>query len=111
VAKAGVHWYLDFDAQTAEQSLRRALELSPNLEAALIHFSWLMAELGQTEPALDAAQRAIVADPFITAAHQALGQAYFLNRELELARKPFNTALSLDRGDPGLYSYFNCRMA
>ena len=105
VAKAAVHWYLDFDAQSAEQSLRRALQLSPNLAPALIHFSWLMSELGQTESALDAAQRAILIDPFVPAAHQALGQVYFLNREFDLARKPFDTALSLDRGDPGFSSY------
>ena len=105
VAKAAVHWYIDFDAQSAEQSLRHALKLNPGMHQALIHFSWLMAELGQAAVAVDAAQKAIAIDPFAPAGHQALGQAYFLNREFELARKPFETALSLDRGDPGFYSY------
>jgi TolB-like protein/Flp pilus assembly protein TadD len=105
VAKGAVHWYLDFDARSSGQSLKRALELNPTMVRALTHYSWLMGELGQTSAAVEAAKKALAADPFSASAHQALGQAHYLGRQFGLARKPFETALSLYRGDPSLYGY------
>jgi adenylate cyclase len=105
VAKGGTYWYLDFNARTAIAALEEALEINPADTRALIHHSWLMSESGSFDKALDSARRAIRADPFNNAAHQALGQAHYLARDFEAALDPLLEAVELDPADPSFYVY------
>jgi TolB-like protein/Flp pilus assembly protein TadD len=105
VAKGGTFWYLQFEAQTAIQALEKALEINPADTRALIHHSWLMSESGMHEKALDSARRAILADPFSSAAQQALGQAYYLARDFQSSLAPLLEAVNLSPGDPSYLIY------
>jgi adenylate cyclase len=105
VAKGGTYWYLDFNASTAIAALEDALEINPADTRALIHHSWLMSESGIFDKALDSARRAVHADPFNNAAHQALGQAFYLARDFESALDPLLNAVELDPADPSFYIY------
>jgi TolB-like protein/Flp pilus assembly protein TadD len=105
VAKGGTYWYLDFNARTAIDALEDALEINPADTRALIHHSWLTSESGSFDKALESARRAIRSDPFNNAAHQALGQAFYLARDFEAALGPFLKAVELDPADPSFYIY------
>jgi TolB-like protein/Flp pilus assembly protein TadD len=105
VAKGGTYWYLDFNASTAIAALEDALEINPADTRALIHHSWLMSESGIFDKALESAHRAVHADPFNNAAHQALGQAFYLARDFETALDPLLKAVELDPADPSFYIY------
>ena len=105
VAKGGTYWYLDFNARTAIAALEDALEINPADTRALVHHSWLMSESGFIGPALESARRAVHADPFNNAAHQALGQAFYLARDFESALDPLLNAVELDPADPSFYIY------
>lgn len=105
VAKASVYWYLDYDASAAENSLRRALELNPEMARAQIHYSWLLGELGRFEEARQYALKAIASEPFATQSQVTLGQLLFLDRDFGGAERQYRAAMALDPGDPTNHLY------
>lgn len=105
VARAGVYWYLEFDASTAKSALQQALTINPADTRALIHDAWWMSESGEHERAIRSGRKAVDSDPFNNAAQQALGQALYLVRDFEASLEPLLEAVRLDPGDPSFYVY------
>lgn len=92
VVKGAMYWYLHFNVKTAINALEQALEINSTDTRALIHYSWLMSESGLHVEALESGRRAVESDPFNNAAQQALGQAYYLNRNFEASLEAFHLA-------------------
>lgn len=105
VALGSVRYYLDFDTKAAESEYLRALELNGNSVEALLRLSWFYAEGSQFARALAPTRHALELDPLSTAVRNAMGQVYYLNRDIDAAIRNFKDALDLDRSDPSLNSY------
>jgi len=105
VALGSVHYYLDFAPKAAEADYLKALQLNGNSVDTLVRLSWFYAESGRIDEAIEPTQHAVKLDPLSTVVRNALGQAYYLNREFDLAIQNFESALSLDQSDPSLHYY------
>lgn len=105
VALGSVHYYLEFDRESAETEYLKALDLNPNSADTLLRMSWLYAESDRFDEAYRYTQRAVKLDPLSTTVRNAMGQVYYLNRDFDLALENYEEALSLDRSDPSLHFY------
>jgi len=105
VALAGVFFYLEFDFDSAERELIRALELDPVNLPALIHMSWLLGETGRFDEARVVTLRAIQLDPLSIVVHQAMGELYYLQGDFHAAVLAYEKGLELDRNDASLHQY------
>ncbi len=105
IALGAVSYYLDFDPPSGENEYLRAFQLNPNSIDTLLRLSWLYAESGRFDEALEPTLRAIDLDPHSTAVRNALGQVYFLSRDFDRAVEELASALELDRSDPSLHYY------
>jgi TolB-like protein/Flp pilus assembly protein TadD len=105
LARAGVLYYLEFQVKEARQALEKALELDPASAQALVHASWLAGETGRFEEALDYSLRAIEIDPFSVAAHQAMGEQYYLARKYDLSITAMENGMEVSRNDPSMKHY------
>jgi TolB-like protein/Flp pilus assembly protein TadD len=105
VALGSVHYYLEFDPESAEHEYLKALALNPNSVDTLLRMSWLYAESGRFDEAYRHTQRAVELDPLSTTVRNAMGQVYYLSRQFDLAVENFEEALNLDQSDPSLHYY------
>jgi serine/threonine protein kinase/tetratricopeptide (TPR) repeat protein len=79
----------DFDWESAERHLRRALELNPNYVTGRLWYSYFLGMAGRFNESLLHVRRALELAPLTPIVHQALGWTYYY------ARKPEESAQAL----------------
>jgi len=88
-ALAGINVYFDFDWAAGEQAYQNAIELKPNSPVPFhryADFLWLML---RTERALEMAHRAVELDPLDSSSLHAVGIAYLIAGNYQLAAQAF----------------------
>jgi TolB-like protein len=77
--------YYDWDFESAERSLLRAIELNPNLTGAHYHYAWLMELMQRSDLALPAGDITVDLDPLSTSMRGDLAMQYRNAGQLERA--------------------------
>jgi len=89
----GYHCYLKGDLETAESSIRRALELDDNFAPAWTNLGLVLGELKRYDDSRMAFGRSATGPSEV---HASMGYMYAQSREFELAQKEYRRALDLD---------------
>jgi TolB-like protein/Flp pilus assembly protein TadD len=104
-AYAAVRYYLDYDVVGSELALQRAIELNSSNARAMTHYSWLLGEDGNLEPAVEWARRAVALDPLSPVVQTAPAQAYYLSRKFDMALVEYRKLVELDPLGPSSHFY------
>lgn len=82
----------------AEAGARRALEIWPQMNAALRMLGLIHGQRGQVDQAIAVLEKAVKADPFNAQTHNNLGTAYMQKRQFAKAEESLLTALKIEPG-------------
>jgi serine/threonine protein kinase/tetratricopeptide (TPR) repeat protein len=93
---------LESDHQPAMDSLRRALDLNPNLAIAHQRYAWVLSAFGHLGDAVREMKRAQELDPLSPTNNTALGMILTLARQFPEALEYCNKAVELDPKSPGI---------
>ncbi len=93
--REGNKYLLAHQYDQAELGARQALEIWPNMNAALRMLGVIYTQRGQVDQAIAVLERAIKIDPFNGEAHNTLGTAYLQKRMFTKAEESYLTALQL----------------
>jgi tetratricopeptide (TPR) repeat protein len=93
----------DFDWHGAETEYRRAAELEPDDSLAKQRQGYMLATLGQMEPAIDLTRQALATDPLNALWHVWLGLYLIPLDRLDEAETAIRMAIELQPGAAGFY--------
>ena len=94
-ALGAVNMFYEWDWGSAEQNLRRAVELNPNRSSSRIWYSDYYSFLGQTDEAIREAKQAVALDPASVFANRNLAFVYQLSRKYPEYTTQAKTTLEL----------------
>jgi adenylate cyclase len=94
-AHAGLLWMYDFEWETAERALRRAIALDPSYTGARLNLALCLQAQGRLEEALDEIHAARRIDPLAPAVSTILGRIYVNARQPDEAIRYLEEALQL----------------
>jgi TolB-like protein/Flp pilus assembly protein TadD len=100
VAMGRVLRLYDWRLADADEELKRATELEPNLAIAHAYRAQGLQALGRREDALAEARRALELDPFSVGTCQILGTVYLYDRRYDEAIEQYERALEIDPTSP-----------
>jgi tetratricopeptide (TPR) repeat protein len=98
---AMVHGF-EGDYRASMESLRRALELNPNLSVAHLRYSWQLSDVGRLSEAVSEMKRAQELDPISATNNTALGVILIFDRQFERALFFCSRAGELEPDNPAI---------
>ena len=111
LAQGVVQHLYEWEWTRAEQSYRRALELSPGDALARHQLVMLLIDLQRTQAAVAEARRAIQLDPLSPMSYTALGYAAWIDGDVDSAGAQYGKALELDPTNGEALIDFGCILA
>jgi eukaryotic-like serine/threonine-protein kinase len=88
-------WY-DYDWNTAERELRRAIELKPNSADAHAYYGWELTTVGRVEEGIAESKRAVELDPLSVEVNETAGQNLYYARQYDQAIEQLSKTLKMD---------------
>jgi serine/threonine-protein kinase len=94
-ALGSIQFYSDWDFAAAEQSLKRAVELSPSAAFARQRYAMLLSALGRHDEAIALAREAQRIEPSVAVRSTTLGAAYYYARDYSRAIQEMRRGLAV----------------
>lgn len=91
------------DWASAENEMKRALELAPGFDEIHYAYSFFLMVMRRFPEAIAEAKRAVTCNPFSLRLSQHLGHVFYCSRSYDEAIDQYRKALELDAADVGLY--------
>ena len=98
-----VNMFYDWDWESAEEELKRAIELSPNYAEAHDGYAAYFAAMGRMDEAIAEAEKAVELDPLSSYANVNLGMYLLRAARVEQARKLFRKMLEIGTINPHMH--------
>ena len=91
-----VSFYYEWDWQNSDLEFQKAIKLNPNYPIARTWYALELAATGQSDRALQQAQRGFELDPLSLVANTELGRVYYWSRQYDKAVASYKRAIDLD---------------
>lgn len=91
-----IHFYYEWDWQTAEQEFKRAILLNPNYLVARMWYASNLASLGKIDEALLHVKHCEELDPLSLGVQIKLGRLYYWSKDYDRAIEAFQEVISLN---------------
>jgi TolB-like protein/Tfp pilus assembly protein PilF len=100
---AYVQGIFEWDWETAERSMRRAVDLGPNSVDAHYVYAVLLMGMGRSSEGIEWIDRAVLLDPLSSGMHSMAGRIRYRARRYDEAIAPLKRAIELEPGNPLSY--------
>ena len=96
VDMAIIHYWYDYDWNSAEREFKRAIELKPDYADAHAYYGWELVSFGRVQEGIAESKRAVELDPLSVEVSETAGQNFYHAHQYDLAIEQLHKTLDLD---------------